>query len=332
MKIALNGFGRIGRSLFRLFHDPSHPFEVVAINDLSEPESLRYLMQYDSVRYPFEHNVSIENGHLVTPKQKTKLLQHRNIEDLPWKDMDIDVVIECTGVFRERAQLEQHLSQGAKRVVLTVPAKDSIDCTLVLGVNDDALKKEHTIISNASCTTNCLAPLVDIFHKALGIEQAFMTTVHAYTNDQALMDQQHKDFRRGRAAAQNIIPTTTGAAKAVGKIIPSLEGKIDGIAMRVPVINGSIVDLTFVSQKDTSVDQINQLVQEAAQGPFKGLVEYATDPLVSTDIIGNTHSSIFDSQSTSVIGKTMVKVLSWYDNEWGYSCRIADLLHKIKNL
>ncbi|MCB0271540.1 MAG: type I glyceraldehyde-3-phosphate dehydrogenase [Bdellovibrionales bacterium] len=331
MRIAINGFGRIGRNLFRILHLTTSPIEIVAINDLMTPEQMRYLLQYDTILGKFPEKVSVHDQTLQTSKTKARIFHEKNITDLPWKDLKIDLVVEATGVFGKREQLEQHLQAGASRVLLTVPAKDAIDATIVMGVNEHELQKDHKIISNASCTTNCLAPVIKVLHETFGIDQAFMTTTHAYTNDQKVMDMVHKDPRRGRVAAQNIIPTTTGAASAVGKIIPELNGKIDGIALRVPVCNGSIVDVTATLQKDTTIEEINKAMEKASQGALKGVLEYCDDPIVSSDILQNPHSSVYDAQATKMIGKRMVKILSWYDNEWGYSNRLKDLMLKIVN-
>jgi glyceraldehyde 3-phosphate dehydrogenase len=259
---------------------------------------------------------------LATPK----------VADLPWKKLGVDVVVEATGIFRSRAALEPHLQAGAGRVILTVPAKDAIDATVVMGVNDDTLRPEHRIVSNASCTTNCLAPVAKVLDDAFGIDKGFMTTVHAYTNDQRLADVPHKDFRRSRAAAENIIPTTTGAAKAVGRVLPQLEGRLDGTAMRVPVANGSTVDFTVILKKEVEVGAVNDAMRRAAAGPLQGILEYCDRPIVSSDIIGNPHSSIFDALSTIALPEGFVKVVSWYDNEWGYSCRVADLIDRLGKL
>ena len=260
------------------------------------------------------------------------MTEHRDPAVIPWKDLGVDVVIESTGVFRERVGLEKHLTAGARKVLLTVPAKDEIDATIVLGVNDDELKAEHRIVSNASCTTNCLAPIAKILDESFGIEEGFITTVHAYTNDQRLADVPHKDFRRSRAAGENIIPTTTGAARAVGKVLPGLQGKLDGLAMRVPVPDGSIVDLVTRLQSQPSAEEVNATVRRAAEGPMKQVLEYSEAPLVSSDIIGNPHSSIFDAMSTSSLADGYLRVVSWYDNEWGYSNRVVDLIDKMANL
>ena len=332
MKVAINGFGRIGRSVFRILN--SKPgVDVVAINDIFDKEALTYLLKYDTVMGRFPETVTLEGDILKTESQQVKLIAERDPEALPWGELGVDIVIESTGIFRLKSQLESHLKAGAKRVVLTVPAKDEIDYTVVLGVNDDGLKPEHKIVSNASCTTNCLAPMAKVLNDEFGIELGVINTIHAYTNDQRLADVPHSDWRRSRAAAENVIPTTTGAAKAVGKVLPELEGKLDGIAMRVPVPDGSVVDFNIRLEKDVTVDQINEVVRNASEsGPLKNVLEYSTLPVVSTDIIGNPHSSIFDAPFTRVIGGNYVKTLNWYDNEWGYSNRVADLLSVLHNL
>ena len=326
MRVAINGFGRIGRSVFRILNTRDD-VDVVAINDIFDKEALVYLLKYDTVMGRFPDNVNLDGDILMTSQQKVKLIGERVPADLPWDNMGVDVVIESTGIFRTREQLENHISAGAKRVVLTVPAKDEIDYTVVLGVNHDGLKPEHRIVSNASCTTNCLAPMAKVLHEAFGIELGVINTVHAYTNDQRLADVPHSDWRRSRAAAENVIPTTTGAARAVGKVLPELDGKLDGIAMRVPVPDGSVVDLNVLLEQSVSVDQVNDAVYSAAEsGPIADVLDYSTLPIVSTDIIGNKHSSIFDAPFTRVIDNNFVKTLNWYDNEWGYSNRVVDLL------
>ncbi len=330
-RIAINGFGRIGRLVFRVMEqDPET--EVVAINDLTDAKTLAYLLKYDSVHGRFPGEVHFDGDNLVVNGRVIKVLAERNPADLPWGALNVNVVVESTGVFRKRAQIENHLNAGAKKVVLTVPAKDEIDNTVVMGVNDDTLKASDRIVSNASCTTNCLAPLAKVLHEKFGIRRGLMTTVHGYTNDQRILDLPHSDLRRARAAAENVIPTTTGAAKAVGKVIPELNGKLDGMAMRVPVSDGSLVDLVAELDRDVTVEEINAALKEAAEGKLKGIIEYCEDPIVSTDIIDNPHSSIFDSLATSVMGGNMVKVLSWYDNEWGYSNRTVDMLKKLASL
>jgi glyceraldehyde 3-phosphate dehydrogenase len=330
MKVAINGFGRIGRAVFRIIASrPDSGIEVVAINDLSDDDILAYLLEYDSVMGRFDQEVEVGDGVMKVGDHEIKMLVETDPGKLPWAELGVDVVVEATGVFRDRASLQKHLEAGAKRVVLTVPAKDEIDETVVLGVNDDALDSGDIIVSNASCTTNCLAPLAKVLDDAFGIRKGVMTTVHAYTNDQRLADVPHKDLRRSRAATENIIPTTTGAAKAVGKVLPKLEGKLDGMAMRVPVPDGSTVDLVVELEKDVTVDEVNRAVKEAAEGPLANIMQYTEDPIVSTDIIGNPHSSIFDASGTQVLGGNMVKVMSWYENEWGYSNRVVDLIERL---
>jgi len=330
-RVGINGFGRIGRSVFRILSDRDD-INVVCINDLFENEQLAYLLKYDTVMGIFKKEVTATDDALYAGDQKVMMTEHRDPAAIPWKDLGVDVVIESTGVFRERAPLEKHLAAGAKKVLLTVPAKEEIDATIVLGVNDDELKAEHRIVSNASCTTNCLAPIAKIIDDSFGLEEGFITTVHAYTNDQRLADVPHKDFRRSRAAGENIIPTTTGAARAVGKVLPRLKGKLDGLAMRVPVPDGSIVDLVCRLGKNASAEDVNGAVREAAEGPMQRVLEYSEEPLVSSDIIGNPHSSIFDAMSTSSLQDGYLRVVSWYDNEWGYSNRVVDLIDKMSML
>ena len=332
MKVAINGFGRIGRSVFRILNSRSN-VDVVAINDIFDKEALTYLLKYDTVMGRFPENVSLEGDILKTESESVKLIAERDPTSLPWGELGVDIVIESTGIFRQRKQLENHLSAGAKRVVLTVPSKDEIDYTVVLGVNDSGLLPEHRIVSNASCTTNCLAPMAKILNDSFGINMGVINTIHAYTNDQRLADVPHSDWRRSRAAAENVIPTTTGAARAVGKVLPELNGKLDGIAMRVPVPDGSVVDLNVRLEQDVSVDDVNEAVRESANsGSLQNVLQYSTLPVVSTDIIGNPHSSIFDAPFTRVVEGNFVKTLNWYDNEWGYSNRVADLLSVLHSL
>ena len=327
MKVAINGFGRIGRSVFRILNSQQN-IDVVAINDIADNEAMAYLLKYDTVMGPFKDSVEINGDILKTSYNEIKMLAEREPGHLPWGEMGVDVVIESTGIFRTKKQLDDHIKAGSKRVVLTVPAKDEIDYTLVIGVNDKGLTNEHRIISNASCTTNCLAPMAKILNDNFGIEHGVINTIHAYTNDQRLADVPHSDWRRSRAAAENIIPTTTGAARAVGKVLPELNGKLDGIAMRVPVPDGSVVDSVFKLEKSVTIDEINNVVKSAANtDEMKSVVEYSNLPVVSTDIIGNPHSSIFDAPFTKVIDGTLVKTVNWYDNEWGYSNRVADLVN-----
>ena len=327
MNVAINGFGRIGRSVFRILNSQKK-INVVAINDIADNEAMAYLLKYDTVMGPFKDSVEIDGDILKTSFNNIKMLAEREPSQLPWGEMGVDVVIESTGIFRTKKQLDGHIKAGAKRVILTVPAKDEIDYTLVIGVNDNGLTDDHKIISNASCTTNCLAPMAKILNDSFGIEHGVINTIHAYTNDQRLADVPHSDWRRSRAAAENIIPTTTGAARAVGKVLPELNGKLDGIAMRVPVPDGSVVDSVFKLEKSVTIDEINNTVKSAAnEESMKSVVEYSTLPVVSTDIIGSPHSSIFDAPFTKVIDGTLIKTVNWYDNEWGYSNRVADLVN-----
>ena len=332
MKVAINGFGRIGRSVFRILNS-REGVDVVAINDIFDKGALTYLLKYDTVMGRFPEEVILEGDILKTGSQAVKLVAERDPAALPWGELGVDIVIESTGIFRQREQLENHLTAGAKRVVLTVPSKDEIDYTVVLGVNDDGLLPEHKIVSNASCTTNCLAPMAKILNDSFGIEMGVINTIHAYTNDQRLADVPHSDWRRSRAAAENVIPTTTGAARAVGKVLPELDGKLDGIAMRVPVPDGSVVDLNVRLEKDVTIHDVNDAVRAAAvSGSLQHILHYSTLPVVSTDIIGNPHSSIFDAPFTRVVEGNFVKTLNWYDNEWGYSNRVADLLSVLHDL
>jgi glyceraldehyde 3-phosphate dehydrogenase len=331
IRVAINGFGRIGRGVMRLLAR-REDIEVVAINDLYRSEALAYLLKYDTVMGTFDEEVRTEDQAIVVGRRSIRLLQSKEIAALPWRDLGVDVVVEATGRFRTRADLETHVAAGARRVLLTVPAKDAIDATVVIGVNDDVLRPEHRIVSNASCTTNCLAPVARVLDEAFGIEAGFMNTVHAYTNDQRLADVPHKDLRRSRAAAENIIPTSTGAAKAVGVVLPRLKGKLDGTAMRVPVMDGSTVDLSVLLRGAPEPDAVNAALRAAAEGPLRGILEYSDRPLVSSDIIGNPHSSIVDSLLTRTAGFGFVKVIAWYDNEWGYSCRVVDLIVRLARL
>ena len=326
MRVAINGFGRIGRSVFRVL-DHRKEIELVAINDIFDKDALVYLLKYDTVMGRFPGKVTLDGDELNAGHQQVELLSERITEQLPWADLGIDVVVESTGIFRQKAQLQNHLTAGAKKVILTVPPKDEIDYMVVLGVNDDGLTADHNIISNASCTTNCLAPMAKVVHEAFGIELGVINTIHAYTNDQRLADVPHSDWRRSRAAAENVIPTTTGAAQAVGKVLPELNGKLDGIAMRVPVPDGSVVDFNVRLEQDVNLEKINDAVHAAAEsGPLAKVLEYSTLPVVSTDIIGNEHSSIYNAPFTRVISGNFIKTLNWYDNEWGYSNRVVDLM------
>lgn len=329
VKVAINGFGRIGRNAFKIALERPN-IEVVGVNDLTDTKTLAHLLKYDSTqgKYP---GVSYDGENLIINGKKVKVSAERNPASIPWSETP-DVVIEATGAFRLKESAKggygDHLKNGAKKVILTVPSKDEIDATIVLGVNDEDLKPEHECVSNASCTTNCLAPVAKVLNDKFGLEQGFMTTIHAYTNDQVILDLPHSDLRRGRSAALSQIPTTTGAAKAVGIVIPELKGKMDGLAVRVPTPTGSLVDLVAVLKTEASKEEINAAMKEASEGSMKGILEYTEDPIVSVDIIHNSHSSIFDALSTMVNGK-MVKILSWYDNEWGYSVRVIDLVEKL---
>jgi glyceraldehyde 3-phosphate dehydrogenase (phosphorylating) len=331
MRIAINGFGRIGRSVLRILSERDD-IQVVAINDIFDNKGLVYLFRFDTVMGLFKGTWSLDGDMFKVNKHNIRMTAIRNIEELPWKELGVDLVVEATGVFRKRAMIARHLEAGAKKVILTVPSQDEIDATVVLGVNDEVLKPEHAIVSNASCTTNCLAPLAMILDREFGIIKGAMTTVHAYTNDQRLADVPHKDLRRSRAAAENIIPTTTGAARAVGKVMPQLAGKLDGIAMRVPVPDGSIVDLVTQLEKSTTAEEVNAVVKAAAEGELKDILEYCEDPIVSSDVIGNSHSSIFDALSTQILGGNLLKTISWYDNEYGYSCRVVDLMSRLDKM
>ncbi|MDJ0837817.1 MAG: type I glyceraldehyde-3-phosphate dehydrogenase [Acidobacteriota bacterium] len=327
LRIGINGFGRIGRSVTRLLlNNPD--FELVGINDLTSPEQLAHALKYDSIFAPVK-DVRVEGSDMLIGPWKARVTAHRDPADLPWTDLGVDYVLESTGQFRKRAQLEKHLTAGAEKVFLSVPAKEPIDATVVMGVNHDILTGNEKLLSNASCTTNAAAPVTKVIQDAFGIDRGFINTIHAYTNDQRLIDTPHKDWRRSRAAAMSIIPTTTGAAKAVGKVIPALDGKLDGMAYRVPVPNGSIVDMIFEVSREVTVEEVNAALREAAEGSLKGILEYQADPIVSKDIIGNSHSSIFDSLVTQVLSGRMVKVASWYDNEWGYSARMVDLMKEV---
>ena len=324
VKVGINGFGRIGRMVFRIMLERGG-FEIVGLNDLTDAKTLAHLLKYDSVHGKFKGEVKAKGKSIVVNGKEIEILSVKNPAELPWKKVGAKVVIESTGVFRERAKIAAHLAAGAEKVILTVPAKDEIDNMIVLGVNDEALKASDEIVSNASCTTNCLAPMVKVLNDTFGVEKGLMTTVHGYTNDQRVLDLPHSDLRRARAAAENIIPTTTGAAKAVGKIIPELKGKINGMAIRVPVKCGSLTDFVAVTKKKTSVDEINEAFKKAANAGLKGILEYTEDPIVSSDIIDNPYSCIFDAGSTMVIADNLVKIVGWYDNEWGYSNRVVDL-------
>ena len=325
-RIAINGFGRIGRLAFRQLQGREN-VQVVAINDLTDVDTLAHLLKYDSIHGRFDGSVAVEGGNLVVNGNVVSITAERNPADLPWGANPIDVVIESTGVFADAQKASAHLTAGAKKVVISAPAKGDLK-TVVLGVNDEIITADDHIISNASCTTNCLAPMAKVLDDHFGIESGFITTVHAYTADQRLQDAPHKDLRRARAAALSMIPTSTGAAKAVGLVLPQLAGRLDGLAVRVPTPTGSVTDLTCVVRKETTAEEVNAAMKAAAEGPMKGILEFTTDPIVSVDIVGNTHSCIFDSELTKVSG-TLVKVFGWYDNEAGYATRVADLVQRI---
>jgi len=331
VRIAINGFGRIGRAVFRILAERPD-IDIVAINDIAEARALAHLLKYDTVMRRFKGDIQVEGKTLLAGRHKAQMLAVADPAQLPWGDLKVDIVVESTGRFTKRAALEPQIAAGAKRIILTVPAKDEIDNTIVVGVNDHTLKADHRIVSNASCTTNCLAPIAKILHAKFGIVKGMMTTIHAYTNDQRLADVPHSDFRRARAAAENIIPTTTGAARAVGQVLPELKGKLDGLAIRVPVPDGSLVDLVTLMEKEVTVEAVNAAIREAAAGPMKSIIEYTDEPIVSSDVIGNTHSAVFDSLGTQVVGGNVLKTLTWYDNEWGYSCRVVDLIDLMAKL
>lgn len=329
-KVAINGFGRIGRLVFRAaFQNPN--LEIVAINDLTDAKTLAYLLKYDSVHGKFPGEVKSDDNNLVINGKKYPIFAQKDPAALPWGQLGVDIVVEATGKFRNREGMQKHINAGARKVVLTVPAdnKEDVDVTIVPGVNSEKLTKDCVFVSNASCTTNCLAPIAKVLHDNFGVKRGLMNTIHSYTNDQVILDFPHKDLRRARAAALSIIPTKTGAAKAIGLVIPALDKKLDGFAMRVPTPDGSVVDLTCELEKATTKEEINAAMKAAAEGPMKCVLEYCTDPIVSTDIIGNSHSSIFDSLLTQVIGGNFVKVVSWYDNEWGYSNRVVQIIEEM---
>ncbi|MBM7559953.1 type I glyceraldehyde-3-phosphate dehydrogenase [Marinitoga litoralis] len=331
IKVAINGFGRIGRVVFREMMKRGN-FEVVAINDLTDPKTLAHLLKYDSVHGKFDGTVEVtETGFLVNGKE-VKVFAEKAPRNLPWGDLGVDIVIESTGVFRNKEKAMPHIEAGAKKVIITAPAKGEVDLTVVLGVNDELLSKDHVVVSNASCTTNSIAPVIKVLKEKFGVKTGLLTTVHSFTNDQRVLDLPHSDLRRARAAAVNIIPTTTGAAKAVGIVIPELKGKLDGIAMRVPTPDGSITDLTVVVEKETTAEEVNAAMKEASETYLKGILGYTEEELVSSDIIGTTFSGIFDASLTKVMDGNLVKVASWYDNEYGYSARVVDLAEKMASM
>jgi glyceraldehyde 3-phosphate dehydrogenase len=327
IKIGINGFGRIGRLVFRRCLELGG-FDFVGINDLTDAKTLAHLLKYDSVHGRFNGDIVVDGDEIIVNGDRIKITAEKDPAALNWGKLGAEVIIESTGVFRTQEACMKHVEAGAKKVILTVPPKGEVDGMVVLGVNDDVLTGDEKVLSNASCTTNCLAPMVKVLNDNFGLEKGFMTTVHSYTNDQNVLDLPHKDLRRARAAAVSIIPTTTGAAKAVGKVIPELSGMLDGFALRVPTPDGSITDLVAILKKEVTAEEVNAAFKEAANGPMKGILEYTEDPIVSADIIGNPHSNIFDSLSTMANGN-LVKVVGWYDNEYGYSCRVVDLIAKI---
>jgi glyceraldehyde 3-phosphate dehydrogenase len=329
VKVGINGFGRIGRNLYRAALASGSDLEFVAVNDLIDADTIAHLLKYDSILGRFPGEVEASADSVTVDGNELKVLNEKDPAELPWADLGVEVVIESTGLFTKREGAQKHLDAGAKKVIISAPATDP-DITVVLGVNFDSYDPEkHNIISNASCTTNCLAPVAKVLHDTIGIERGLMTTIHAYTADQRLQDMPHKDKRRARAAAVNLIPTSTGAAKAIGLVLPDLQGKLNGVSVRAPVITGSLVDLVCDVRRETSVEEINAAIKEAADGPLAGILEYTEDPIVSTDIVGDAHSSIFDAEQTAVIDGKFVKVFSWYDNEWGYSNRCVELAEKV---
>ncbi|MBT7591028.1 MAG: type I glyceraldehyde-3-phosphate dehydrogenase [Candidatus Scalindua sp.] len=331
IKVGINGFGRIGRNVFRVIAG-REGIDVVAINDLADARTLSMLLKYDSVHGRFDGDIEAKEDAIVVKGKEVKLTKEKDPARLPWKELGVDIAIESTGIFTTKSDCAKHLEAGAKKVILSAPSKDQLDATIVMGINENDLKPEHKIVSNASCTTNCLAPLVKVINDNFQIEKGLMTTIHAYTNDQNVADVMHKDLRRARAAAINIIPTTTGAAKAIGEVIPELKGKLDGMAMRVPVANGSVTDLVVTVEKKTSAEEVNSALKAAADNELKGILEYCEDPIVSSDIIDNAHSCILDAMSTCVIDGNLIKVIGWYDNEWGYSNRMVDLVELIAKI
>jgi glyceraldehyde 3-phosphate dehydrogenase len=334
IKVAINGYGRIGRNVLRAHYEggKKHDIQIVAINDLGKPKTNAHLTKYDTVHGRFPGTVAVEGDHMVVNGDRIRVLANRNPAELPWKDLGVDVVMECTGFFTSKEKASAHLAGGAKKVIISAPGGKDVDGTIVYGVNHHTLKASHTVISNASCTTNCLAPLVKPLHDAIGLESGLMTTIHSYTNDQVLTDVYHEDLRRARSATQSMIPTKTGAAAAVGLVMPELNGKLDGFAMRVPTINVSVVDLSFVAKKPTTVDEVNAVLKAAAEGELKGILGYSTEPLVSIDFNHNPLSSVFDATQTRVSPDgRLVKVLSWYDNEWGFSNRMLDTTVALMN-
>ncbi len=328
IKVGINGFGRIGRNVFRVIAE-REDIDVVAINDLADAMTLSILLKYDSVHGKFDGDIEAKEDAIVVKGKEVKLIKEKDPARLPWKELGVDIAIESTGIFTTKADCAKHIEAGAKKVILSAPSKDQLDATIVMGINENELRPEHKIVSNASCTTNCLAPLVKVINDNFQIEKGLITTIHAYTNDQNVADMMHKDLRRARAAAINIIPTTTGAAKTIGEVIPELKGKHDGMAMRVPVANGSVTDLVATERRNVSIEEVNSALRAAADSELNGILEYCEDPIVSSDIIGNEHSCVLDAMSTCVIDGNLIKVIGWYDNEWGYSNRMVDLIELV---
>jgi len=337
IRVGINGFGRIGRLFLRAAKASGKDYDFVGINDLAEVEQLALLLRYDSIHGPYPGRVEPDGQDLIVDGDRIRVHRVSDKREgdpfpFPWGDVGADIVVEATGIFTRIAELERHLAAGARRVILTVPCKDPLEATIVMGVNDSILKPSHRIVSNSSCTTNCAAPVAKVLHDLYGIREGFLTTIHAYTNDQRLFDYPHKDPRRGRMAALNIVPTSTGAAKALGLVIPALKGKLEGLAFRVPVPSGSVVDLTVITERKPSVEEIHAAMRKAAEGPMRGILQFTRDPIVSADIIGNPHSSVYDSLLTQVPQEDMVKVIAWYDNEWAYAMRVAELVEKVAAL
>ncbi|MDP6923514.1 MAG: type I glyceraldehyde-3-phosphate dehydrogenase [Candidatus Scalindua sp.] len=331
IKVGINGFGRIGRNVFRVIAE-REDVDVVAINDLADARTLSLLLKYDSVHGKFNGDIEAKEDAIIVKGKEVKLTKEKDPAKLPWSELGVDIAIESTGIFTKKADCAKHLEAGAKKVILSAPSKDQLDATIVMGINENDLSVEHKIVSNASCTTNCLAPLVKVINDNFQIEKGLVTTIHAYTNDQKVADMMHSDLRRARAAAVNIIPTTTGAAKAIGEVIPELKGKLDGMAMRVPVVNGSVTDLVATVKKNVTIEEVNTVLKAAADSGLNGILEYCEDPIVSSDIIGNGHSCILDAMSTCVIDGNLIKVIGWYDNEWGYSNRMVGLVELIAKI
>ena len=331
IRVGINGFGRIGRLVFREMK-ARKGFDVVAVNDLTDAPTLGHLLKYDSTHGRYPGSVEVTGDGFVVAGDAVKVLSEKDPANLPWGDLGAEIVVESTGVFRTAEKCALHIRAGAKKVLLTVPSKGDVDATIVMGVNDDTLKADHRIVSNASCTTNCLAPMAKVLHETFGIERGMMTTIHSYTNDQRILDFPHTDLRRARSAAVNIIPTTTGAAKAIGKVIPALAGKMDGVALRVPTPDGSITDLVAQVAKPAARETVNRAMKAAAEGPLRGILEYTEDPIVLQDVVGNPASCVFDADSTMVLDGHLVKIFGWYDNEWGYSCRCVDLIERMAKI